>query len=263
MKTQEFPLWEGKIPALCPEAETPNRMTAFLHEEGTHPAVVIFPGGAYRMRADHEGAPVAAFYYENGYNAFVVDYRVEPNRHPAPLLDAQRAVKLVRYHSAEWHTDPEAVYTVGFSAGGHLCASVSTLADACTVVGDEADRMSARPNGAILAYPVISADPAIGHMGSFQALLGERFEAEKDSLSLERCVSADTCPCFLWHSMEDTGVPMENSLRFLEALRREGVVAEMHIFPWGGHGNGLAAGVSGASAWPALTLPFLQALRER
>lgn len=93
MKTQEFPLWEEKIPALCPEAETPNRMTAFLHEEGTHPAVVIFPGGAYRMRAEHEGTPVAAFYYENGYNAFVVDYRVQPNCHPALTLPFLRSLR--------------------------------------------------------------------------------------------------------------------------------------------------------------------------
>lgn len=254
---KEFKLWENDIPAYREGAECPNNVTAYIHEEGIHPAVVVFAGGAYAKRASHEGGDIAAFYYENGYNAFVVDYRVAPNRHPAPLMDAQRAVKLVRLHADEWGVDPDKVFVIGFSAGGHLAGCVATMDDICRV-GDELDEISPRPNGAILCYPVISSDPAVGHMGSFHNLLGERFDELCDAFSVDKNVSADTCPCFLFHTMEDAVVPVQNTLRMLEALRENKIPAEAFITPYGRHGVGLAQGMDGCEQWPKLTLDWLR-----
>lgn len=254
---KEFTLWENEIPCYSEDAECPNRVTAYIHDEGVHPAMVVFAGGAYAFRAEHEGVDVARFYYENGYNAFAVDYRVAPNTHPAPLMDAQRAVKLVRLHAAEWGVNPDQVFVIGFSAGGHLAGCVATMDDICRV-GDELDTVSARPNGAILCYPVISSDPAIAHLGSFDNLLGERAEELRDAFSVEKNVTEDTCPCFLFHTMEDATVPVQNTLRMLEALRVYNIPAEAFITPYGRHGLGLAKTIDGCEQWPALSLDWLR-----
>lgn len=258
---KDMHIWEGKMPYNEENLPCENRIRAYWQEDGqVHPVMIIYPGGAYHHYGSTEQLPIAEFYYAHGYHALIVYYRLEPHRYPAALADAQRAVKLVRYHADEWHVDPDRVYTIGFSAGGHLCGCVATLPDVCTVLGDGVDAMSARPNGALLGYPVISSDPAIAHMGSFECLLGDRLEELKADLSLEHRVGADTCPCFLWHSMEDNCVPMENSLRFLAALHAGGIPAEGHIYPVGGHGNGLAINVPGESEWPELSLRWLARL---
>ena len=254
---KEFKLWERDIPYYVEEAECPNRVTAYIHENGVRPAMVVFPGGAYMKRAAHEGVAVAEFYYEHGYNAFAVDYRVAPNRHPSPLTDAQRAVKLGRHRAAEWGVDPNHVFVIGFSAGGHLAGCVATMEDVCCV-GDELDTVNARPDGAILCYPVISSDPTIAHMGSFENLLGECAAELRDAFSVDRNVSDDTCPCFLFHTMEDATVPVYNSFRMLEALRAHNVPTEAFITPYGKHGVGLAQGMDGCERWPSLTLDWLR-----
>ncbi len=256
---KEFKLWENDIPAYRADAECPNRVTAYIHENGVHPAMVVYPGGAYMGRAPHEGWDIAEFYYENGFNAFVVDYRVAPNRHPAPLMDAQRAVRLVRLHASEWGVNPGQVFVIGFSAGGHLAGCVATMRDICRV-GDELDGVNARPNGAVLCYPVISSDPAIAHLGSFNNLLGERAEELRDAFSVDKNVSEDTCPCFLFHTMEDGAVPVQNTLSMLDALRSNSIPAEAFITPYGYHGVGLAKGMGGCEQWPALTLDWLRRL---
>ncbi len=258
MKT--FKLWDGEIPAFTEDADCPNNVTAYLHDEGVHPAMVVFPGGAYVGRAPHEGAPIAEFYYANGFNAFVVDYRVAPNRHPAPLLDAQRAVKLVRYHAAEWGVNPNQVFGIGFSAGGHLCGSVATMADVCTVVGDAIDKMPAHLNGAVLCYPVITSIDGEGHVWSFQNLLGERFDELRYQMGVDENVTEKTCPCFLFHTFEDEGVPVANTLRMAKALRVHGIPAEIYIAPHGPHGVGLAQDRPLACEWPRLTVDWLQQL---
>lgn len=258
---KEFKLWENEIPAYREDADCPNRVTAYIHKEGVHPAMVVYPGGGYSMRASHEGGDIAEFYYENGFNAFVVDYRVAPNRHPAPLLDAQRTVKLVRLRAEEWGVDPERVFVIGFSAGAHLAGCVATMEDICRV-GDELDEVNARPNGAILCYPVISSDPTIvnAHLGSFNNLLGERAEELRDAFSLDKNVSEDTCPCFLFHTMEDATVPVQNTFCMLEALRAHNIPAEAFVTQYGYHGVGLAKGMGGCEQWPALTLDWLRRL---
>lgn len=259
---KEFKLWESEIPAYCAQAECPNNVTAYIHDEGVHPAMVIYPGGAYMKRAPHEGGDVAEFYYENGFNAFVVDYRVAPNRHPAPLMDAQRAVKLTRLHADEWGVDPEKIFVIGFSAGAHLAGCVATMQDICRV-GDELDEVNPRPNGAVLCYPVISSDPAIAHLGSFNNLFGERAEELRDDFSVDKKVDENTCPCFLFHSMEDAVVPVQNTFRMLEALRAHNIPAEAFITPYGRHGVGLAKGMGGCEQWPSLTLDWLRRQCEK
>ena len=256
---KEYKLWEKDIPVLLDGADCPNRVTAYIHDDGIRPAMVVYPGGGYATRAAHEGGDVAEFYYENGFNAFVVDYRVAPNRHPAPLMDAQRAVKQVRLHAVELGVDPNKVFVIGFSAGAHLAGCTATMADICRV-GDELDEVNARPNGAVLCYPVISSDPAVGHMGSFNNLLGERAEELRDAFSVDENVSADTCPCFLFHTMEDRVVPVQNTFRMLEALKMHNIPAEAYITQYGYHGVGLAKGMDGCEQWPALTLDWLRRL---
>ena len=149
---KDYKLWENEMPLYEADKPCENKLTAYLHEDdAVRPAIVIYPGGGYSMYGETEQHPIARFFYENGYNAFICYYRLAPYRHPAPLIDAQRAVKLVRYRAAEWHIDPDRVFTVGFSAGGHLNGCVATLEDMCTVLGDEVDGMNARPTGAILS----------------------------------------------------------------------------------------------------------------
>lgn len=254
---KQFKLWEMDIPACTDGVECPNNVTAYIHENGVRPAVIAFAGGAYAFRAPHEGVDVAEFYYENGYNAFSVDYRVAPNHHPAPLMDAQRAVKLVRLHADEWGVDPNHVFVIGFSAGGHLAGCVATMADICCV-GDELDEISPRPNGAMLCYPVLSSDPTIAHIGSFKNLLGDRVDEFLSAFSVDKNVDETTCPCFLFHTMEDATVPVQNTFCMLEALREHNIPAEAFITPYGRHGVGLAEGVDGCEQWPALTLDWLR-----
>ncbi|MBQ8684196.1 MAG: alpha/beta hydrolase [Clostridia bacterium] len=254
---KEYKLWENEMPLYEADKPCENKLTAYLHEDDmVRPAVVIYPGGAYALYGETEQHPIARFYYDHGYNAFICYYRIAPYHHPAPLMDAQRAVKLVRYRAEEWHIDPERVFTIGFSAGGHLNGCVATLPDVCTVLGDAVDGMDARPTGAILSYAVISAEEHT-HAGSFMNLLGERCEELCHSLSLEYCVGKDTCPCFVWHTISDTCVSVKNSILFTEALIAQGIDCELHLFPKGDHGWGLAEPFPGTCQWPLLSLDWL------
>lgn len=257
---KEYKLWEQDMPLYEADKPCENKLTAYLHEdEAVRPAVVIYPGGAYRHYGELEQHPIARFYYENGYNAFICYYRIAPYCHPAPLMDAQRAVKLVRYRAAEWRVDPERVFTIGFSAGGHLNSCVATLPDVCTALEDGVDGMTARPTGAMLGYPVISTQPGLAHEGSFRNLLGEQFDSELAAFSTETRVAEDTCPCFLWHTTFDSGVPMENSLVFASALHRRGICCELHVFPDGDHGRALAEDdPTGTGQWAPLSLRWME-----
>ncbi len=205
--------------------------------------VLVFPGGGYGGRADHEGRPIAERFNELGFHAAVVHYRVAPNRYPLPQADAFRAIRLVRFHAREWNVKPDKVAVLGFSAGGHLAASTGTLFDDAAIsvsAGDRADTESRRPDAMILCYPVLSSTP-YGHSGSFENLLGAPLDPVKAAeLSLEHRISAATPPAFLWHTSEDQAVPVENSLLFAVELRRFRIPFELHVFPHGPHGIGLA-----------------------
>lgn len=258
MKTMKIKLWENDIPFYLEGADTPNYMTYYFAP--THhpaPCVVIYPGGGYGGRADHEGGAVAEFFVSRGIHAAVVEYRVSPNRHPAPLADAQRAIKIIRQRAKELFADANKIVTLGFSAGGHLAASTITLPEVETCVADEISKQSCMPNGAVLCYPVISVAEDFGHVGSGKALLGENYESLKEEFSLQHHVSENTPKVFLWHTSADQAVSVKNSLVFGEKLRNFGIPFEMHIFPNGPHGLGLAKNMPDVSKWADLAADWI------
>ena len=257
----QIKLWEQNIPFFYHEAETPNYMTTYLVDtDKPLPCIVIYPGGGYSKRAPHEGGPIAEYFNSRGFHAVVVEYRVAPNRDPAPLVDAQRAIKLVRYHAKEWKIDPDRVVTLGFSAGGHLCAStlVCEEVDTGNCVADAISAMPYRPNGGILCYPVISVDCNYGHVGSGKNLLGNRYDVEVQSYNLSTKVTADTPKAFLWHTSDDASVNVKNSLIFAEHLRDAGVPFELHVFPHGKHGLGLAPDHPDVCQWASLAADWVE-----
>jgi acetyl esterase/lipase len=226
------------------------------------PAVVICPGGAYaRLASNHEGRQVASFLNSMGIAAFVLRYRLGPKyHHPIELGDAQRAIRLLRSHAAEWRIDPSRIGIVGFSAGGHLAMSASTHFDAGNAAAsDPVDRAGSRPDFAVLGYPVISMTAPWTHAGSRTNLLGEQPDPEvARDLSGENAVTANTPPTFLFQTTEDTVVPAENSVQYYLALRKAGVPAEMHVFEKGAHGVGLANDNPALSQWSALLANWLR-----
>lgn len=192
----------------------------------------MFPGGGYVNLAPHEGDPVAQWMESVGLRGFVLRYHVAPNRHPIPLDDAQAAIRLVRANAAAWGVRPDKLGICGFSAGGHLASTAST---------HWADRAE-RPNFALLIYPVVSFHPPLAHMGSRDALLGPDPDPYLvDALSNEDRVSLDTPPTFLVHGVDDTVVPIGNSLAYATALAEHRVPFELHAIEHGPHGFGLGA----------------------
>ena len=207
-------------------------------------AIVILPGGSYRgVSIVKEGFDVAKQLNEYGVAAFVVKYRTPSDAHQrdktiAPLQDAQQALRLVRENAERWNVDPRRVGLLGFSAGGHLASTAATQYSAPVIEGATAARV--RPDFVMLGYPVISFDAAITHAVSRETLLGKQPTAQQiDRYSNERHVTADTPPTFIMHAADDKSVVVANSLRFFEALNKNGVSSELIVFPNGGHGFGL------------------------
>ncbi len=254
-------LWSGKVPASVDGEEFRPRLELCLVKTDTpRGMVVVCPGGGYVTRAPHEGLPIAAKFNAAGIHACVVHYRVAPNRHPAPLLDVARAVRLVRAHAAEWQVDAERVAVCGFSAGGHLTASLGVHFDRVPPVNDPLDQVNCRPDALILCYPVISSGQ-FAHRGSFEALLGPNAPAEMLwMMSLELQVTERTPPTFLWHTAEDGGVPVENSLLFAQALSAHNVPFELHVYPQGRHGLGLAPEDPHVATWSDLCCEWLHGM---
>lgn len=206
------------------------------------PLVLLCPGGGYGMTSDREAEPVAMKLLAAGINVCILRYTVAPARFPTALEQAAKAIALIREHSGEWNVNPDKIIVMGFSAGGHLAASVGTLwardfLSDCTGLSKEA----MRPNGMLLCYPVITSDRNFYHGGSFENLLGDKSndEAARTLVSLEQQVSADTPPTFLWHTWADDAVPVENSLMLMSALAKAKIPCEAHIFPQGNHGLSL------------------------
>lgn len=262
---QVIPLWSGAAPGALGNAEedTPS-LTVYLprNTPAGMTAVIVFPGGGYRNLAmNHEGRQVANYLNAAGAAAFVVKYRLGPRyHHPIEMGDAQRAIRLVRGHSGEWHIDAARIGVMGFSAGGHLAASVSTHFDSGDKsAADPVDRAGNRPDFSILAYPVISMIEPWTHQGSKTNLLGENAPAEMArSVSPDLAVTPQTPPTFLFQTNADTTVPAENAVHYYLALRKAGVPAEMHIFENGVHGLGLALDNPALSQWPGLLLNWLR-----
>jgi acetyl esterase/lipase len=262
---QVIPLWSGAAPGALGSADTDIPViTVYLPRTvaPNTPAVVVCPGGGYQgLASNHEGRQVANYLNSLGAAAFVLRYRLGPRyHHPIELGDAQRAIRLLRAHAQEWRLDPARIGIMGFSAGGHLAMSASTHFDSGTAdAPDVVDRVSSRPDFAVLGYPVISMTEAWTHKGSRTNLLGENPDPElAKSLSGERAVTRETPPTFLFHTSEDAGVPAENSVHYYLALRTAGVPAEMHVFEKGPHGVGLANDDVALSEWSKLLANWLR-----
>jgi acetyl esterase/lipase len=258
-------LWD-KTPNVVDGPDTDTDPTvptldAYLVQTSTPgPAVLIFPGGGYvHLSTQKEGKDIALMFNAHHISAFVLRYRHAPRYHaPIPLEDAQRAMRLIRSKAAEDHIDPHRLGVLGFSAGGHLAAILATEPDAPDIhAPDPIDRLSARPDFAALLYPVITfTDNAAVHKGSRDALVGKD-QAQWAALSAEKRVTKETPPIFLAHAKTDKTVPVENSLLFFQACQNAGVPAELHIFPSGPHGFGLAPNNPVLSVWPDLLLHWM------
>ena len=209
-------------------------------------SVLIFPGGGYAaLSTEREGVSIANAYYKRGLNAFVLHYSVGPQfRYPDHLVDASFAITYIKSRAKAFGIDPERIFTVGFSAGGHLSGSMAILhkdPDVLKVLGIE--KGENKPCGSILSYPVVSANVAT-HQGSFNMLSGKPFaeltDVEKKKLSLESNVDEDSAPVFIWHTSEDPAVPVLGSLRLAEAYYSIGRAVTLHVYPYGTHGIALA-----------------------
>jgi acetyl esterase/lipase len=257
-------LWPGGAPGALgsDDADKPT-LTIYRARQPSGAAVIVAPGGGYgALASNHEGRQVANLLNAAGVTAFVLKYRLGPKyRHPIEIGDAQRAIRTVRSRATELGLAADRIGMMGFSAGGHLTATAGTHFDKGNPsAGDPIDRVSSRPDFLILAYPVISFDPAITHGGSVRNLLGENPDrALIDELSNDLRVTPETPPTFLFHTNADTGVVPEHSIRFYMALRRAKVPVELHIFENGPHGVGLALGDPALSAWSTLLTTWMRA----
>ncbi|MBL9190257.1 MAG: alpha/beta hydrolase [Opitutaceae bacterium] len=261
-----IPLWPEGVPGLKenagPEKDDGNGRYSNIH----HPTLVVHapvqpngtaaiyaPGGGYvRVAAGANGGEIVRWLTRAGITVFLLKYRHADYGHPAPLQDALRAVRLVRARAAEWGVRPDRIGMFGGSAGGHLAASAGTLfAAAEGRTGAPLDAVSGRPDFLVLVFPVITMMEPYGHGTSRRALLGENPSAElKHRLSVDEQVTKDTPPTFLVHSSEDTVVPVENSLLFYQAMRRAKAPIELHLYPQGPHGSGMAPSLGPTAEWP-------------
>ncbi len=264
------PLWSGMPPGstLQEEGDVPQLIITQFESEKPTAAVVILPGGGYGGHAmDHEGYQFAEWFHSLGMTSAICTYRLRGKGnggkgygHPVPMMDAQRAIQTLRAGAAKWNIDANRIGVIGFSAGGHLCSTVSThFAELDKSSADPIARFSSRPDFSILCYPVIAFGKPYTHQGSQRNLIGADPDPQWiEELSNERQVTERTPPTFLFHTAEDKPVPVQNSIDYYMACQRNGVKVEMHLFPKGPHGVGLAKNLPGASQWPGLCEDWLR-----
>jgi acetyl esterase/lipase len=282
-----LPLWPNNIPNYQKTDEIEIRDTTdavrisyvqkpdisvYLPSKGnaTGQAVVICPGGGYRILAyDKEGTDIAKWLNSKGIAAIVLKYRLPLSKsnivnHKSPLLDAQQAIRLTRYHANEWNIKKDKIGIMGFSAGGHLAATAGTHFDAGDAsASDPVESMSSRPDFMVLVYPVITFSNSFIHKGSRNALLGENPDSTLiKHYSNELQVKDNTPSTFIVHAGDDKSVPVENSLLFYHALKDKGIPAEFHIYPEGGHGFSLAIGKGYLETWPDRCIDWLRSLNH-
>jgi acetyl esterase/lipase len=257
-------LWDGDAPGALGSAATDiPTLTVFqpAPDKATGAALIICPGGAYGHLSDREGPPVAEWANTVGITAYVLKYRLGPRyHHPIEMGDARRALRLVRSHAADWHLDANRIGILGFSAGGHLASTTATHFDNGQAdAADPIDRVSCRPDLAILMYPVITMTDPFVHKGSRTALLGDNPDPQLiDLLSNEKQVTAQTPPCLIFHGYDDRTVPIENTLMFVEACRKAGVSVEVHILEHGTHGFAMGGKDPVLTTWPATAARWLK-----
>lgn len=263
-------LWPNGTPSAAgnEDADQPS-LTIYLpqNEDGSYKkcdsGVVVCPGGGYgHLAMDHEGKQIAEYFNSHGVAAFVLKYRLGPRyRHPSMMNDVQRAIRYVRMNASELGISPKKIGVMGFSAGGHLASTAATHFDAGDPKASEpVDRLSSRPDFAILVYPVITFTNPAMHKGSRKNLLGDKADDPEmqQYLSNELQVTDKTPPTFLMHTTEDTGVPPENSILFYQALVKAKVPAEMHVYEKGRHGLGLAKNTPGTAEWSEALAKWMQ-----
>jgi acetyl esterase/lipase len=253
------PLWPSAAPgALGGSEKDIPLLTTYLpvKDKATGIAVIVCPGGGYGgLAMDHEGIQIAEWLNSIGAAAFILKYRLPANgyRHPVPLMDSQRAIRLVRSQAERLNVKPDRIGILGFSAGGHLASTAATHFENPVPTGgdlDSVDALSCRPDFQILIYPVISMDGAITHHGSRNNLLGpDPSEVLLKLLSNELQITPKTPPAFLVHANDDKAVLPENSIRYYLAMQKAGVPAELHIYLKGGHGFGIRPATGPAAKW--------------
>lgn len=238
-------LWEHDVPIYNNKIEQEKPNVRLFLKDGAKSLVVICPGGGYEMKAfQHEGYDIAEYFNSLNISAMVLDYRVTPYMYPAPQFDAKRAIRFARFYADKYGYDKDKIGIMGFSAGGHLAACLGTIWDDFEYdIKDEIDKESGRPDFMILCYPVISFVNN-AHLNSRFILIGHEQNRFAESLSLETRVTKDTPPTFIWHTADDEGVPVENSLNLAVSLSKCQVPYEMHIYKSGEHGIGLANGIN-------------------
>ena len=248
---QTVVLWPEGAPGAIgtDDADIPKLYAYPAPGVGLHPAVIVLPGGGYRtLSTESEGVDVARWLNARGVTAFVLEYRLGPRySFPAPMLDGARAMRYVRSHAAELDVISNKIGLWGFSAGGHLAAYLATTHDAGDVAAtDPVERVSDRPDFAILSYARLTLNPAIPRKTNLEALIGSQpTAAQKETVSLERSVNKETSPCFLYATTADEIVNSMNSTTFYDALKRAGVPAELHVFERGRHGIGIGQDIDG------------------
>ncbi len=253
---QSMQLWEEGAPGAI--GETPQDIPTLTF----HPApkakangttVIVCPGGGYGGHAAHEAEPVADWLNAQGIHAFILRYRLGPRyHHPVMRYDVLRAVQVVRANAAKWEVNPKRIGIIGFSAGGHLASTAAThFTEGEADAKDPISHVSSRPDFALLIYPVITMTEPFTHRGSRHNLLGENPSQELITLlSNEKQVTKKTPPIFLAHGMDDAVVPVENTILFAEACRKQGVPCEMHLYEKGVHGFGIRPTAGAVSLWP-------------
>ena len=242
MKKEIIKLWD--------DPEIKSELHCYSHPlSGARPAMLVIPGGGYNNVCEStEGYPIARAFTKLGFRCFVLIYRVNPNRYPAPQLDAYKAMEYIRSNAEKLNVIPDNIAVCGFSAGGHLAASISVL-------GKELGQEKNVPNGVVLAYPVISSGK-YGHKGSFKNLLGKEYSTRKKDYSLEKRVVPGTAPTFLWHTVGDVLVPVQNSMLYAESMWKASNPCELRVFNIGNHGLALGYGRKDIAEWPRLAKEF-------
>ncbi|KFI67173.1 alpha/beta hydrolase [Bifidobacterium magnum] len=206
----------------------------------TRSTILIIPGGGYTMTSDREAEPIALQYVAAGYNAFILRYSCAPAVYPEALTQVAASLCLIHEHAREWHVATDRIAILGFSAGGHLAANMATSAGDNALAAHHFDSAQLRPNALMLAYPVITSGQ-FAHRGSFDNLLGPDRNDDRAlrAVSIEEHIDGNTPPVFVWHTMTDDTVPVENSLMLISACHAAGVPVEAHLYPMGGHGLSL------------------------
>lgn len=231
------------------------KMNTFIHDDSTgviagkRPAMVVIAGGGYMFLANNrEGEPVAVNYFGAGFNCFHLDYSIgEKAKFPRPVQDVSKAIVHIRRNAEEYNVDPDRIYVIGFSAGGHLAASIGTFwCEDWAKSDDDMEFGENKPTAVITCYPVITGDPRYYHQHSIMRVLGYELEQENVSeedlarYSIEKHITENTVPTFIWHTFEDTCVPVENALLYATALKEKNINFELHIYPKWDHGLSIA-----------------------